>query len=317
MLNQRILVYWDSGVGETYLYGSRIDYFKDGSVDFQNARFPSGTKIHTWRSQGNYQSERSSVQLPLLEKNKKYMIKLDADTYPEKSVYVQIIFFDRFHDTVERVIVKKKEQKFLYPDTAYYYEISLLNAGMTRLKFYSISISEMDFHSKIMYEEGGLLLSNHISADEDSTTLNIIFREPEKGFVSFLPSITQKKLGDLIEIGTIRQFSDIYIYPKSEEIIGEWLNKIYLQYDIENINWIGHGPISNQAAKTYAAKNDFKSKVSISEVCENETVIKQQCVMLYDKVNTISDSQIGDVIDMDYDKVIVNWVNKLTSKNSN
>lgn len=317
MTNQRIVVYWESGVGETYLYGSKIDFLKEGSVDFKNDRFPSGTKIHTWRSKGNYQEDRSSVQLPLLEKNKKYVVKLDAISYPEQSVYVQIIFFNRFHDIVDRVIAKNEEQKFLYPEAAYYYEISLLNVGMTHLKFYSISISEIDFHSKITYEEGGLLLSNHISADENSTTLNIVFREPEKGFVSFLPSITQQKLGDSIEIGTIRQLSDIYVSPKSREIIEEWLNEIYLQYNIENINWIGHGPVSNQAAQVYAAKNDFKSKLFISETYENENVRAQQRVMVYEELGTISEVQISDVMDMDYDKVLVDWVNHLTSKQSN
>ena len=60
-------ILWGANM-RTYMHGSQVEQFQDGSVRFYNPLVASGTEIHSWTAIQNYQGSRTQPVLPLLKK---------------------------------------------------------------------------------------------------------------------------------------------------------------------------------------------------------------------------------------------------------
>lgn len=136
-------IYWEHNL-QTYMYGSQVSFREDGSVHFYNPLIPSGTDIQIWNLILNFQANRRQPSLPLLKRGKSYRLKAKLETVPENSVFLKIVFMNRYGEELSQVIEKSSQAEFTYPQDAYSYRVSLLSAGLR----------EMDFHY-FMIEEAG------------------------------------------------------------------------------------------------------------------------------------------------------------------
>lgn len=258
-MDQNTIIYWQHDAGNTYLYGSKITYLDTNHVLFENELFPSGAKIHAWQSQGNYQAQRMSVQLPILRRDHSYRLYIDALAVPKKTLFVQVTFYDRYDTVIDQVIIKKQEQSFIYPKQAFWYEVALINAGLRSLDFYNIRIAEESESKDNWRAQDGLYLSHIKNTTPDATVLNIIFNEPVSGSIRYVPKNIVNQLHDVMELTTSRISDTSYIHENDAKLFMDWCYQLNEQYEIRHINLIGYGSISNQAALYFANKFQYST----------------------------------------------------------
>ncbi len=255
MSKQNFIIYWQPNIGKTYMYGSNINYLTKDHVIFENNFFPAGSCIHSWTSLGNYQDQRSARQLPLLEKGCQYDIKLDATTSPQKTLYIQLKFYDRYESLLDVVTIKDKQGSFVYPNDAYYYELSLINGGLKEIIFHNLVITD----DKLMlenqiFEDNGLFISNILNETSESHRLQIVFAEPVHGNVAVIPKQIIDKFFDVIQVTSSKLFAHFYMSNQYEKKILATIAKLQEDYEISSVYFIGYGPISSAAALYYSSK---------------------------------------------------------------
>ena len=126
----------------TYMFGSQIRHYSDGHVHFYNPLITSGTDIQRWLSLQNYQATRSQPSLPLLKKGETYRLYAKMETQPADSVFLKVIFLNRYNQKIDQIIAKSSELTFTYPEEAYSYEVSLLSAGLVEMDFWYLTIEK-------------------------------------------------------------------------------------------------------------------------------------------------------------------------------
>ncbi|WP_415669555.1 accessory Sec system protein Asp3, partial [Streptococcus sanguinis] len=94
-------------------------------------------------SQWNYQRDRQVPALPLLKKGARYCLSRDMTTYPESSVFLKIIFFDRYEKEISNQVERSESMIFTYPNEAYSYKVQLLSAGVESLEFHCLDIDRI------------------------------------------------------------------------------------------------------------------------------------------------------------------------------
>ena len=124
----------------TFLYGSTIEFKAPDCILFENRLMVSGQIIHEWRSEFHYQSQRLTPSLPLLKRGQTYQLNVLMKLYPKASVYLKIIFLDRYEKEISSHISKDQDLEFTYPKDAYSYRIQLLNAGAETIEFRYLTI---------------------------------------------------------------------------------------------------------------------------------------------------------------------------------
>ena len=130
--------------GATFLYGSTIRFYKRDHVYFENRLMVSGQCIHEWGSSWNFQGYRTLPALPLLKRGEIYLLKASMELEPVESVYLKIIFLDRYEKEIEVKISKSQEMEFQYPKEAYTYRIQLLSAGINEMNFHYLTLTLKD-----------------------------------------------------------------------------------------------------------------------------------------------------------------------------
>lgn len=136
-------IYWGNLSSSSYFFGSTIKDLSDKSVYYENVMIPSAQILKRWDSLSFYQGARQVPTLPLLKKNHYYEIKIDMDVVPQRTVFLELVFKDRFGVTLESEMIKDSRGEFRYPKDAYSYQICLLSAGLENFHFKSIEIKEM------------------------------------------------------------------------------------------------------------------------------------------------------------------------------
>lgn len=145
-------IYWGELAGSTststkhegsYLFASSISYHSPSYISFENKLMPSGQIIHEWSSAWNYQGYRVQPALPLLKRGHRYRLSREMNSYPEASVFLKIIFYDRYDQEVGDLIEREESLDFLYPLDAYSYKVQLLSAGVESLEFHYLSLAEI------------------------------------------------------------------------------------------------------------------------------------------------------------------------------
>lgn len=151
-IREKIGIYWGELRGAstsknkedfTYLYGSTIIMHSPSQVYFENKLMASGQTIHEWSSNWNYQRDRLVPALPLLKKGARYQLTRDMVVYPEASVFLKIVFFDRYDQEIGNQIGRSESVVFTYPKEAYSYKVRLLSAGVESFEFRRLTIDQI------------------------------------------------------------------------------------------------------------------------------------------------------------------------------
>ena len=143
IINQREDILWGD-MGATYMYGTRLQFWKDGHISLSNPLLAPGEVLKSWFSSSNYQGSRSQPSLPLFKGNHRYQFTMNMTCYPENSIYIKLVFLDRYEEVLEEKVEETLSFSFVYPEDAYTYKVSLVTAGFESLDFYSFSIKEYD-----------------------------------------------------------------------------------------------------------------------------------------------------------------------------
>ncbi|MBM7636166.1 accessory Sec system protein Asp3 [Streptococcus saliviloxodontae] len=122
-----------------YLYGSKIDFYDDYVV-FDNERLASGKPIVSFVSRTNYQGNRFSPQLPLLEPGKSYELVADLETSPANRYYLELDFFNRQNEGISSQVLRVGQHQFTCPDDTFTYQITVRSAGCHRLQFRNLAL---------------------------------------------------------------------------------------------------------------------------------------------------------------------------------
>ncbi|KXT79301.1 Accessory secretory protein Asp3 [Streptococcus sp. DD11] len=128
----------------TYLYGSTLIYHSPSHIFFENKLMASGQTIHEWSSGWHYQRDRLQPSLPLLKRGARYRLTRDMDLYPDFSVFLKVIFFDRYNEELGNQVERSESLTFTYPQDAYSYKVQLLSAGVESFEFYALKIDQVE-----------------------------------------------------------------------------------------------------------------------------------------------------------------------------
>ncbi|KRL35060.1 accessory Sec system protein Asp3 [Liquorilactobacillus uvarum] len=235
------IIYWKAAAS-TYLYGSKVIFHQNGEVDFENKLMSPGKTVNTWYSQTNYQAKRFSPQLPILKKGKKYRLLLRARSFPEATLYLRLDFYDRSDLVIKQIFIKEMEEAFEYPDGAYYYTISLLNAGCVRLRFRYLVLAPVEFPSARNTE----ILISRIYNVHASNELNIIFEEPSLNACTVVRPEASFPFKNCVFVQSMVLNKKAYM----TEFAVKRIEKICR--DFKKITTWGCGPLSNVGAEYYA-----------------------------------------------------------------
>lgn len=145
MINDTWVVRWRHYMADSYMYGSKIEFKDDRSVVYKNRLMPPGTVIHKWFSQTNFQAQRVEPSLPLIDGEAVYSIVMNIDyNSPEsKELMLRILFYDRYDEEVDSIIVREGRAVFKPSIKTYSYCIELINGGNADFTFRSLVIKEV------------------------------------------------------------------------------------------------------------------------------------------------------------------------------
>lgn len=145
MTGDKWTVYWNEYSSDTYLYGSEIWYHGKKDVEFQNSLMPPGTVIKQWYSKTNYQAQRIEPALPMIDGEREYRITVAIDCQEGEAWMVRLVFYDKYDAEAGSVTVRDGVTVFQCPLKTHSYRMQLINGGMTRFRFHSIVIEEMEY----------------------------------------------------------------------------------------------------------------------------------------------------------------------------
>lgn len=136
-------VRWNVELTDFYKHGSTVEYTKE-EVRFENKMLSPGATIVTWKSNPSYQGQRGWLELPLLERGKRYHVKLEATSSPKPFLLLKVEFYNRAEDSIGLHLIQNHEGAFTYPKEAYSYTMTLLNNGIEELCFQKITLQSYD-----------------------------------------------------------------------------------------------------------------------------------------------------------------------------
>ena len=137
-------IFWNRYQGQTYLYGTILDFAKDRSVTVRVPLMPSGKVLYTWYSVRDFQRDREEPALPLLTEGRRYRITAYLESEPDDSVLLRIRFFNR-QDTETGVFLPDGlSDLFTVPRGAFSYALELVKKGCETVRFHYVEIAEAD-----------------------------------------------------------------------------------------------------------------------------------------------------------------------------
>lgn len=151
-------IYWDSGA-HAYYYGSRIQSSAKRRIKFTNQLMEAGDEIISWTSSTNYQAEKLTPALPILQANHQYQLLVGVKTEPSQTVMTRLEFFNVQGDRIKKIEFLGTSRKFVYPVGSFSYRISLINTGAVSLEFSRLQIGSARFSrdafADIWFQQGG------------------------------------------------------------------------------------------------------------------------------------------------------------------
>lgn len=301
------VITWDYESGDSYLFGSNINYIAPDCVEFENNLLPPGTEIRNWRSKMNFQANKMGNILPILSPEKQYWIKLNVKLKENESVYVKVEFYNRFNDLLDFKIIYG-EDSFIYPKTAAYYSIILVNNGVSNFVFQNIVLSTNEFIEDIP----GYTISNIKNYTDDSTELTVIFTEPMSREIQNINNKCLVNYKDVIIANSSLLDAHLYLEPGFQEYLNNTIKNLKEKYEISNVRFIGYGPISNFSAVFYSHCIDDSNAKITDEWLSSE---KYNNIINKYTLNEKKGIQINNNIDIDKSKIEIYQIkNKLDKR---
>ncbi|WP_281164566.1 accessory Sec system protein Asp3 [Liquorilactobacillus sicerae] len=257
MNNQVIdLIYWRN-LASTYLAGSTVEFVRSDLVLFSNALMPPGKVITTWYANTNYQADRFSPQLPLLEPRKKYQLVLRAASQPQASLYLRLDFYDALGQLCYQKFIKGSKGTFTYPQQAVDYRVSLINAGCQQVEFHRLELASAKTELK---NNDDFILTEMINASFQQKTLNLLWLEPDNQINLQKDPAFSSKTDWVILATTLSQATGFLAEPLQKRLQDYW------QRFAKLIFW-GTGHWSNLAG-CYYGQQFAGSRVKVSAAIE-------------------------------------------------
>ncbi|QHW36138.1 accessory Sec system protein Asp3 [Staphylococcus ursi] len=163
---------WTQITDSTFMYGTQFRFNHSDTV-FHNALMPSGIVIHEWKMMTNFEKDKTIPTLPILKKGQLYHFYFDYDVVPENGIYFKIIFKRRDNTICDFQIVKGHEADVILPESAFNYEVQMINAASESVTFRQISISEGQARSAQTH----LVVSDIYHQNHRISLLNVLFVE--------------------------------------------------------------------------------------------------------------------------------------------
>ena len=195
----------------------------------------------------NFQWNKMGNILPILSPEKQYWIKLNVKLKENESVYIKVEFYNRFNDLLDFKIIYGVDS-FIYPKTAAYYSIILVNNGVSSFVFQNIILSTDEFIEDIP----GYTISNIKNYTDDSTELTVIFTEPIPREITNINNKYIVNYKDIIIVNSSLLDAHLYLEPDFQEYLKNTINNLKQKYEISNVRFVGYGPISNFSAVYYS-----------------------------------------------------------------
>ncbi len=136
-------IYWNDYAFESYLYGSKIE-FENKDVIFSNALMSPGSVIKTWYSKTNFQEKRMEPSLPMIDGENRYNLSRDIDCANKNDIIMRIVFFDRYENILDSLIIREDSANFNCPIKTYSYQIELINGGKCDFVFHKLVLKEYE-----------------------------------------------------------------------------------------------------------------------------------------------------------------------------
>ncbi|MBF0780166.1 MULTISPECIES: accessory Sec system protein Asp3 [unclassified Granulicatella] len=237
-----IVIQWSKG-GASFLYGTHLEYQKDGSIIFENNLMTSGTIVQEWISHGVYQATRRISPLPLLIPGKTYQLIANMTCVPQNSIFIGIKFFDRYEHELDFVILKESTNQFNVPEQTYQYRIQLINAGCKRIDFHSLVLQENEECSRQLRQQSDVKVNKLIQPDKANDTITIIFLENINHSVSVYNHLAKN-------LTNVWLVSDILTQENSVDFVSR-IHQLKKHYAITHVKLVGYDKISNFLALYY------------------------------------------------------------------
>ncbi|CAM3209624.1 accessory Sec system protein Asp3 [Streptococcus pluranimalium] len=255
---------WDYYAGSSYLYGSDL-VFHGTRVTFNNSLMPSGQVINRWKSRTNFQANRTEPSLPLLKQGQTYDLAAKLNCQPKDAYILQITFYDRFNRSLNSVTLKNDNHSFVYPEGAYAYDISLVNAGCSSLTFDFIMLSDEPIATNQMD-----FLEDDVFYKDDKKPLSVIFVENPT------QPITSNDLEIIERIGNVYLVSDAQAakhFYLEDAFAKRLANTLYEQH-YDRLRLIGYGPKGNLAVLQMMERMDDCDAFITSDLGDKETYLE-------------------------------------------
>lgn len=300
------MITWNYESGDSYLFGSNINYIASDCVEFDNNLLPPGTDIRTWRSKMNFQWNKMGNILPILSPEKQYWIKLNVKLKENESVYIKVEFYNRFNDLLDFKIIYGVNS-FIYPKTAAYYSIILVNNGVSSFVFQNIILSTDEFIEDIP----GYTISNIKNYTDDSTELTVIFTEPIPREIQIINNKYIVNYKDVIIVNSSLLDAHLYLEPDFQEYLMNTIKNLKQKYEISNVRFVGYGPISNFSAVYYSHYIDDSNAKITNEWLNSDKY--NNIIKKYSLKEKIGISK-NDNVDIDKSKLEIYLINNKIDK---
>lgn len=144
MADEKWEIYWNEYASDTYLYGSEVTFHQKNDVEYVNPLMPPGTVIKQWYSKTNIQMQRIEPSLPMIDGEVGCRITVNIDCPENEQWLIRLLFYNRDEVEVGSLNVRDASVDFKCPLSTYSYRMQLINAGLTRFHFHSVTIQEIE-----------------------------------------------------------------------------------------------------------------------------------------------------------------------------
>lgn len=137
-------IFWNRYQGQTYLYGTILDFARDRSVTVRVPLMPSGKAIYTWYSMRSFQRDREEPALPILTEGRSYRITAYLESEPADSVLLRVRFYSAQDTETGMFLPDGLSDVFTVPHGTFSYTLELVKKGCETVRFDYVLITEED-----------------------------------------------------------------------------------------------------------------------------------------------------------------------------